>query len=120
MTTINIRIILSVLFVLSLINVNAYVGPVLEDFKLPTLHNKTFPFYETIGPECNFWKKTNPPLTIAPWPLNCRVYKHNNDCNSYEISRDGKGVDSCKLKKDCPFTAREPQCLEYFPPVNRS
>ena len=108
---------------IAVVTVNAQIGPVEEDFKLPTLHNKTFPFYDTIGPQCNFWKNlTAAELTngTAPWPLNCRVYKHKNDCNRYEISRDGKSVDSCKLKKDCPFTPTTPECLEYFPAVNRS
>jgi len=46
------------------------------------------------------------------------VYVHDNDCNRYEISRDGKGIDSCQLKKDCPFSKVDSICKEYFPEVN--
>lgn len=71
--------------------------------------------YETFGEECNFW--TDLELTTAPWPKGCWKYQYTDPCNQYEISFDGKSVDSCNInKKDCAEQGQvvEPQCLEYY------
>ena len=54
---------------------------------------------------------------VAPWPKDCRRYQYNNACNKYEISKDGKSVDSCNIGKDCPFNLTDAACLEYFQPT---
>ena len=94
----------------------AQIGPVVEADRIPRIHNKSLPFYDTIGDQCNFFTELQ--LSKAPWPPECRVYQHEDGCNKYEISRDGKGVDSCQLQKDCSFTQVQPTCFEYFPAVN--
>ena len=58
-----------------------------------TVHNKTGSLYANISEECNFFTKLN--TVVAPWPKNCKVYQYDNGCNKYEISKDGKSVDSC-------------------------
>ena len=63
---------LSVLALSSL--VSAQVGPVVEVDKWPEVHQKTFAYLKTIGPECNFWKDLPEKLLAPPWPANCRVF----------------------------------------------
>jgi hypothetical protein len=98
--------------------VSAQIGPVQEIDRVPRIHNKSLPFYDQIGEECNFFIELG--LVKAPWPAECRVYQHTDGCNKYEISRDGKGVDSCQLEKNCNFKSVTPTCFEYFPAVNRT
>ena len=78
------------------------VGPVEEVNKVPERYNKTLPFYDNLSESCNFYVEEG--LTTAPWPKDCRVYSYTNSCNRYEISRDGKSIDSCDLKE-------EPECI---------
>ena len=72
--------------------------------------------YPTIGEECNFWLDIE--LTTAPWPKGCWKYQYTDPCNQYEISYDGKSIDSCNLgnKTSCPEKGQtvEPQCIEYY------
>ena len=71
--------------------------------------------YSTIGQQCNFWLDLD--LTTAPWPKGCWKYQYTDPCNQYEISFDGKSVDSCNINKDaCPQRGQvvEPQCIEYY------
>ena len=51
--------------------------------------------YKTFGEECNFWLDLE--LTTAPWPKGCWKYQYTDPCNQYEISFDGKSVDSCNI-----------------------
>lgn len=57
---------------------------------------------------------------MAPWPANCMIYQHDDICWKYEISRDGKSVDSCDRKKDCEKKETAPICLQEYPPRNYS
>lgn len=68
-----------------------------------------------VGDQCNefyFGKYTN-----APWPKDCKEY-HLNEFDIYEISRDGKSVDSCKITSDVtniPNPALDyPKCVAYY------
>jgi hypothetical protein len=75
-------------------------------------------FNETgaVGSQCNefFFGKYNSP----PWPENCREY-HTNEFDIYEISKDGKSVDSCSVTTDevnIPDlnNTNYPKCVEYY------
>ena len=71
--------------------------------------------YSTFGEECNFWLDLE--LTTAPWPKGCWKYQYTDPCNQYEISFDGKSVDSCNINNaSCAERGQlvEPQCLEYY------
>ena len=95
------------------------IGPVPDaPSKIPEIHEKDGALLPNITQECNFFHDQG--LAQAPWPLNCRFYRSNNNCNKYEISRDGKSVDSCQLQYNCNFTLAQPECLEYYPPRNKS
>ena len=68
-----------------------------------------------VGDQCNefYFGK----FTTAPWPKDCRMY-HLNEFDNYEISRDGKSVDSCNVTSDevnKPNPALDyPKCVEYY------
>ena len=67
------------------------------------IHSKKFALFPISDSpeECNFWLKLDPPLSVAPWSKNCMIYQHDQICSKYEISRDGKSIDSCEHKKNC-------------------
>ena len=77
-----------------------------------TFHNKTGAKFPNITDECNFFTKLN--SLVAPWPKNCKVYQYNDECNKYEISKDGKSVDSCDLKYNCTPAYVEAKCEEFY------
>ena len=63
-------------------------------------HAKETTRFEYISFECNaFFKDSG--LMVAPWPENCKIFKYD-ECSSYEISRDGKSIDSCELISQKP------------------
>ena len=100
----------------------AAIGPVGKEgeFKVDPYYKKTLPFYDQADAECNFFnEKMNggKNMTTTPWPEGCRVYSYNNSCNRYEISKDGKSVDSCEIKKQECNPARNfvGKCYEFFP-----
>ena len=39
---------------------------------------------------------------------------HTNECNKFEISRDGKSVNSCFIAEMCIMSVREPECIEFY------
>ena len=91
------------------------IGPVgkVNRPPLPELHKKsTFLLFPNHTKECNFFADQD--YIVAPWPANCQVYQHTNKCNKYEISRDGKSIESCDLKYNCPYEITESKCLEQF------
>lgn len=53
--------------------------------------------YNNTGAECNFFKQEG--LETAPWPKDCQNFKRD-ECSMYEISKDGKSIESCELS--CP------------------
>jgi hypothetical protein len=87
------------------------------DYKI--LRSKPFPLFPLADPKiCNFWLNEKPVLTVAPWPKNCLIYQYKDKCAKYEISHDGKTVESCEQKEDCKSQPVEPACLQEFPPRN--
>lgn len=49
----------------------------------------------SVGDQCNFWLwDPNYNANEKPWPKDCKLFQ-TNTCDKYEISRDGKSVDSC-------------------------
>ena len=107
--------------VLGLVSVaQAGIGPVNETEinrpKIPDIHTKPFTLFSNVSAACNFF--TEQELVRAPWPQNCQVYQHTDGCKKYEISRDGKKVNSCELKYGCQYELVESRCLEYFPAEN--
>ena len=66
-----------------------------EDSNLNKLSNTT---YTTVSEECNFFVKEG--LTAQPWPENCQLF-WRDDCSKYEISKDGKSIESCEVDKQC-------------------
>ena len=110
----------AVLCVMSLVGVMAEVstfGPVQEVNRIPEVHVKKFQYLPDVGPQCNFWIPRG--LVSAPWNENCRVFRTDN-CNRYEISVDGKSIDSCEQNKTCIITQKKDECVEFYPPRNMS
>ena len=62
----------------------------------------------------NFWREEG--LTATPWAKGCKIYQHTNPCNKYEISFDGKSIESCDMPYECPDnkTSVTPKCLEEY------
>ena len=81
-----------------------------------TVHNKTGAKFPNITEECNLLGDKNlDSFLVAPWPKNCKVYQYTNACKKYEISKDGKSIDSCDLKYNCTsYENVEPNCEEYY------
>ena len=69
---------------------------------------------------CNFWVNVTPPMIVAPWPKNCMIYIHDNACNQYQISRDGKKIISCDVPKNCTAKPTTKKCKQEYPPKNAS
>ena len=92
--------------------VNNPLKPAEKNYDYKILRSKPFPLFPLADPKiCNFWLNENPALTIAPWPKNCLIYQYKDKCAKYEISHDGKSVESCEKKEDCVSTPVEPACL---------
>ena len=73
------------------------------DYKI--VRTKPFPLFPLADPKiCNFWLNERPALTVAPWPKNCLIYQWKDKCMKFEISHDGKAVESCEKKEDCTPT----------------
>ena len=56
--------------------------------------------------------------TTAPWPKDCRMY-YTNEFDKYEISKDGKSVDSCQITSDevnrpDATDPNYPKCVETY------
>ena len=66
--------------------------------KRDIVHKKKFALFPIANQpdKCNFWVNATKPMLVAPWPKNCMIYQHDNVCMKYEISRDGKSIDSCE------------------------
>ena len=81
--------------------------------KRDTIHKKKFALFPIANQpdKCNFWVNATKPMLVAPWPKNCMIYQHDNVCMEYEISRDGKSIDSCEIKKKCKKKKMKPICL---------
>lgn len=77
--------------------VNPLAGPD-KCIKRETLHKKRFALFPIADDpaKCNFWNNATKPMLVAPWPKNCMIYQHTDLCWKYEISRDGKSIDSCE------------------------
>ena len=60
------------------------------------------------------------PLIVRPWPKDCQYYQHDNACNTYEISKDGKKVLSCNLARNCKAKPVNKKCIKKYPARNAS
>ena len=86
----------------------------------PGVHVKEATLFDYIGLECNKFFR-NSGTVVAPWPDNCKVFK-TDECSSYEISRDGKSVDSCEIisqipevtQTGCSSTKLVNECIEFY------
>ena len=67
----------------------------------------------SVGDQCNFFVG----MSEKPWPENCREWK-TNVCDTYEISRDGKSVDSCEVLSTeqylCPAPQDQNECVTFY------
>ena len=71
--------------------------PAEKNYDYKIIRSKPFPLFPLADPKiCNFWLNEKPALTIAPWPKNCLIYQYKDKCAKYEISHDGKAVESCE------------------------
>ena len=66
------------------------------------VHVREATLFDYIGLECNFFRNSG--TMVAPWPDNCKVFQ-TDECSSYEVSRDGKSVDSCEIVSQIPEVA---------------
>lgn len=111
-------------------------NPELGPFPLPDLiprpHirqvNSTFGEDAEYSDRCNYWTRTGhagkksleSKVSVAPWPGNCRRWvlkqSRNTECiEEYEISRDGKSIDSCKLNDTCDSSRMGAgECVEFY------
>lgn len=69
-----------------------------------------------VGDQCNEFYYGQ--YTTAPWPKDCREY-YLNEFDIYEISKDGKSVDSCAITSDVTNIPNNsnpnfPKCVEYY------
>ena len=87
---------------LCLISVNAQTpfllanGSIKLNATKPIVPHKKFNYtYPIVDATCNFW--VNETIEKSPpWPKGCWKYQYKNPCNFYEISFDGKSIDSCQ------------------------